>query len=327
MKVEIIICTYNRAEKLKRSMQSIFNAEIPESVTVQLTVVNNNSIDKTENLIKGFTKNNLLLKYLFEEKQGKTYALNKALKYITGDLIAFTDDDITVDKSWIKEMVKALKKYTEYKCFGGKVVAVYPKNMPKWIDINGSMRFLKSVFVDRDDGNLEVEYGNDTISKTPGGCNMFFRRKAIEENGPFRIDLGPVGKELGFSEDIEYCHRLIEKGKRFMYIPSAIVYHPVHTERLKKEYLLNWQYRVAKSEVRRNGGYKGTAKVFGVPRYLYGNMIEHTVGWWLSPQSKNKLYHKLKLYYIAGEIIEHLRIKVQKVIRKNNSVRKKGKGS
>lgn len=273
-------------------------------------MVGNNSTDETESVVKEFLKNDswIKIKYLFEEKQGKSHALNTVLNYITGDIIAFTDDDITVDKGWIREMVGAVERYPKYNCFGCKVVAIYPDNMPKWLDINGSMRFLKSVFCQKDYGNREIEYGDRTISKTPGGGNMFLRRKAIEKNGPFRTDLGPVGRELGFSEDTEYCHRLLEKGERFMYIPSAIVYHPVHTERLKKEYLLNYQYRVGRSEVRRNRGYKDTAKVFGVPRYLYRKMIEHAVGWGLSIQSKKRFYHRLRLYYTAGEIVEHLRM-------------------
>ena len=314
MKVEIIICTYNRAEKLSKAIESVLNAEIPDGIDVELIVVNNNSTDGTESLIKEFSENSsrLKMKYLFEKKQGKSHALNTALKHITGDLIAFTDDDVTVDKYWIKEMVKALERYPEYNCFGGKVVAVYPANMPKWLDIDGSMKFLKSAFVDRDDGDVEIEYGINTISKTPGGCNMFFRRAAIEKNGLFREDLGPIGKQLGFSEDTDYCHRLLEKGERFMYIPSTIIYHPVHTERLTKRYLLDWQYKCGRSEVRRNGGYGGTVKAFGVPRYLVRKFIQHAVGCSLSLETKERFYHRLRLYYAFGEIVEHVRIGFKK---------------
>ena len=314
MKAEIVICTYNRASKLNEAIQSILDADISENVTAQLIIVNNNSTDNTESMVKKFFKNNsgIEIKYLFEKKQGKSYALNTALKHITGDLIAFTDDDVTVDRGWIREMLNGLERHPEGNCFGGKVVSVYPEKMPKWIDIEDTMKFLKSVFVDRNDGNIEVEYGNGTASKTPGGCNMFFRRQAIEKNGPFRTDLGPIGKELGFSEDTEYCQRLLKKGEKFMYIPSAIVYHPVYMERLYKNYLLTWQYKCGRSEVRRNGGYKDITKVFGMPRYLFRKFIQHAMGWGLSIQSKIQFYHRLRLYYTAGEIVEHLRIGFKK---------------
>jgi len=314
MKVEIIICTYNRVDKLRGAIQSILDAEIPENASVQLTVVDNNSIDNTESVTREFSENNsgMEIKYLFEKKQGKSHALNTALKHITGDLIAFSDDDQIVDAHYLKEMVNAVKKHPEYNCFGGKVLPLYPDNMPQWIDINGSMGFLKSVFGHKDEGNKEIEYGNGTISKTPGGGNMFFRREAVEKNGLFRTDLGPIGEELGFSEDTEYCQRLLEKDEKFMYIPSSIVYHSVYTKRLTKGYLLNWQYKCGRSEVRKTGGYKDTAKVFGVPMYLVRKFIQHVVGWGLSVQSKIRFYHKLRLYYTTGEIVEHFKIGFKK---------------
>jgi GT2 family glycosyltransferase len=184
--------------------------------------------------------------------------------------------------------------------------------MPKWLDINGSMKFLKSVFVNRDDGDIEIEYEKGTISKNPGGVNMFFRRNIIEKNGYFRTDLGPKGKKLGFSEDTEYCQRLVKNGEKFMYIPSAIIYHSIHPERLNKKYLLHWQYNCGRSEVRRNGGYKNTIKFLGVPRYIYRKFLEHVVGWSLSHQSKKRFFHKLRLYYTTGELVEHFRINFKK---------------
>jgi glycosyltransferase involved in cell wall biosynthesis len=308
-----VICTYNRAEKLKPALQSIADAEMPDDSSLQLIVVNNHSTDDTEQVTREFSENNSIkLKYLFEAKQGKSHALNAGLKHISGDLIAFTDDDVIVDRGWINAMVNAYKKYPEYKCFGGKVIAEYPESMPEWLDINGSMKFLKSVFVDTDGGNKEIDFSNSPVSRTPGGVNMFFRRNAVEKNGFFRTDLGPIGKDLGFSEDTEYCQRLLEKGERFMYIPSAIVYHPVHAERLKKDYLLKWQYKCGRSEVRRNGGYRDTKKVFGVPRYLFRKFIAHVSGRCLSISEKERFHHKLRLYYTAGEIEEHIRIVFKK---------------
>lgn len=310
MKIEIIICTYNRAERLKRTIQSILSAEMPDNIDVGVIIANNNSADDTETLIKEFSRNGSVpkIKYLFEGTQGKSHALNAALSHINADVIAFTDDDVIVDKGWIKEIINAIKRYPAHNCFGGKAVAVYPENVPKWLDMHGSMGFLKSVFVDRDDGNTEGEYGIHTISDTPGGVNMFFRREAIAKNGLFRTDLGHIGNELGFSEDTEYCQRLMEKGERFMYIPSAVVYHPVHSGRLSKDYILMWQYKCGISEVRRSKGYKNAVRLLGVPRYIYRKFIQHAAGWCFSCQSRKRFYHKLKLYYSSGEIVEHMRL-------------------
>lgn len=320
MRVDIVICTYNRAEKLKDTIQSIYNADIPDNVNARIIIVDNNSTDNTRELIEKYFQDDfgVDIKYLFEKKQGKSYALNTSLQHIACDIVAFTDDDVIVDRYWIKEVVNAAQRYPHYNCFGGKVIALYPQRMPKWLDVDGSMEFLRSALCNRDDGDIEIEYGNVTISKTPGGGNMFFRYNAIEKNGYFRTDLGPMGKELGFSEDTEFCQRLLEMGERFMYIPSAVVYHPVHLERLKKDYLLRWQYKCGRSEVRRNGGYKNTVKAFGIPKYLFRKFLHHVAGWNLSLRIKKRFYHRLRLYYTAGEIAEHIRIGLLKQTSKTN---------
>jgi GT2 family glycosyltransferase len=162
--------------------------------------------------------------------------------------------------------------------------------------------------VDLDNGDEEKQYGAGTQSNAPGGANMFYTREGLERNGPFRTDLGPTGKKLGFSEDTEFCVRFQKRGEVSMYIPGAAVYHPVHKERLEKEYILKWLYNCGKSEVRRAGGYTGSASAFGVPRYLYRKLLQHASGSLLSFHQRTRVYHKLRLYYTAGELIEHLRI-------------------
>ncbi|KAF0221834.1 MAG: glycosyl transferase family [Geobacteraceae bacterium] len=308
MNIDVIICTYNRAQKLVRAVESIFASELMPGHNLRLLIVDNNSKDETAQVLKELSlRHGSRLLSIFEERQGKSRALNAALNRISGNLVAFTDDDVTVDRRWIVEMISALERHRECRCFGGRTVPIYPERLPDWLDLDGSMGFVRSVFVDRFDGEEEVFYGKGrTVSQTPAGVNMFFRREAVQLNGLFRTDLGPQGDELGFSEDTEYCQRLIRLGERFMYIPTAVVNHPVHENRLTKEYLLSWQYRCGRSEVRKCGGYNGAPSLLGIPRYLLRKWASHGIGTFLAYTAVERFYNKLKLYFTSGEIIEHL---------------------
>ena len=311
MDLSIIVCTFNRADMLKQCIESILSCEISESLASEIIVVDNNSSDNTADVIGNFADNNalpMIVRYCFEKSAGKSYALNTGLSHAKGIQVAFTDDDIIVDSQWVKGIMNAFNKYPDYNCFGGRVLARFPSHVPSWFEINGSLKFLRSAFGNRDDGDIETEYGKNTISRTPGGGNMFFRKPVIETNGLFRGDLGPIGNELGFSEDTEYCLRLIQKGEQFMYIPSALVFHIIPDERLEKSYLLQWQYKCGKSEVKRQGGYKNNPEFYNVPRYLIRKFLTHCTGWGLSIKSQPRFYHKLRLYYTAGEIVGHLRM-------------------
>jgi len=310
MKIDAVICTYNRSAMLAKCVESLMRAEVPQGVSVEIMVVDNNSSDDTAAVVKRLAEGappQVKVTYLFEGRQGKSHALNSAVAAASGDIVAFFDDDETVEASWLAAIAAAVRKYPACGSFGGKVVAVYPDEMPEWADLNGSMKFLKSVFVDLDNGDEERQYGKGTRSNTPGGGNMFFTREALERNGPFRTDLGPTGRELGFSEDTEFCVRFQQRGEVSMYIPGVVVYHPVHGERLNKDYVLRWLYNCGRSEARRTCGDNGFAKAFGAPRYLYIKLLRHASASLMSISRKDRFYHRLRLYYTAGELVEHLR--------------------
>ena len=306
--LDILICSYNRAASLDKTLRSLMEMDIPIGASVGITVVDNNSSDATRQVLEQWRdKGPLPVSYLFEPKQGKSHALNTGIGRLAARAVAFTDDDVFVDTGYARAVLDALARHPEVRCFGGKVTAIYPDSLPGWLDLNGSMAFLKSTFVDREDGDVECPFGEGTISSVPGGCNMFFRRGAIEENGLFRTDLGPKGRSLGFSEDTEYCQRLRGRGERFMYIPSAIIRHPVHEERLDKEYLIKWQFNCGRSEVQRAGGYGEAAQLFGIPRYLLRKYLSHCSCSFLSFNESKRFYHRLRRAYTAGEIAGHLR--------------------
>lgn len=305
--LNIVICTYNRAESLKKTLGTLMKMEMPKDVSLEIIVVDNNSNDGTREVIEYFRGNGgLPLTYYFEPVQGKSHALNKAISQLTVRAVAFTDDDVLVDKGYACAVLDALARYPEVSCFGGRVMAVYPEHLPAWLDLDGSMAFLKSTFVDREDGETECMYGAGTASSVPGGCNMFFRRAAIEANGLFRTDLGPKGRQLGFSEDTEYCLRMKSRGERFMYIPSAVIRHPLHAERLEKGYLINWQFNCGRSEALSSDGCSDAVMVFGVPRYLFRKYLLHLAGSLFSKTERRRFFHQLRRAYAAGEITGHL---------------------
>jgi glucosyl-dolichyl phosphate glucuronosyltransferase len=301
MIIDVMICTYNRGAMLKKAMESILHATIPPNYSLRLIIVNNNSQDDTEQIVNSFM-NKAEIVYVREKRQGKSYALNTGLGLIQGDIVLFTDDDITVDDNWFLEIAHAIEQYSNYECFGMRVIGIYPEQLPDWLDITGRMTFLRTALLVRESKDQDAEYQE---GKTPGGVNMFFRRKAVEENGPFRTDLGPKGKKLGFSEDVEYCSRFLDRNKKFMYVSRAVVYHPVHPERLKKSYLLKWQFFCGRSEVSRTRGIQGIPMFKGIPRYLLRQIAEHAVGWTFSLNEKDRFFHRLRLYYATGEFVEY----------------------
>lgn len=284
-------------------LESLFQASLPESHRVEIMVVDNNSNDATKAVVENYSARGYPgLTYIFEGRQGKSHALNTALTRISGDIVAFTDDDAMVDPEYYLSIIRAVEKYPHLDCFGGIIEPVYPDNLPAWMDLDGRLGFLKSAFVDRRDGTVEAPYETLGFSPVPSGCNMFFRRSAININGEFRTDLGPQGKQLGFDEDSEYCRRLVARGRSFMFIPSVIVRHPVYPERLTPQYLWDWRYQCGKSMAISDTD-TTMPKLLGIPRYLFRKCLEEAAGFGLSGNNDtSRAFHKYTLAYNLGQI-------------------------
>ncbi|GAI88184.1 unnamed protein product, partial [marine sediment metagenome] len=120
--ISIIICTFNRYVKLKKVLNYINELIVPDELKYEVIIVDNNSNDKTKGIVERFIKKKpQIFKYLFEQKQGKSYALNSGIKNAHGEIIAFTDDDVRIDRKWLFVIMDAFKRYD---CIGvgGKIL-------------------------------------------------------------------------------------------------------------------------------------------------------------------------------------------------------------
>ena len=99
--VSVIIPAYNEEENILRTLTSLVLNKT--NFAVEIIVVNNNSVDNTENLLQACNVN-----YINEAKQGITAARNAGLQVAKGKYILNADADAIYPSAWIDEMVKPL---------------------------------------------------------------------------------------------------------------------------------------------------------------------------------------------------------------------------
>src|SRR6202012_1761412 len=75
-------------------------------------------------------------RYLFEKRQGKSYALNAGIAAAAGTILAFTDDDITADRHWLAELTKNLWN-RDWAAAGGRIVMEWTREPPRWLSLTG----------------------------------------------------------------------------------------------------------------------------------------------------------------------------------------------
>jgi glucosyl-dolichyl phosphate glucuronosyltransferase len=303
MKISAIVCTHNRCQSLAKALNSLAALTLPEDVQWEVLVVDNNSSDKTREVVqKDFCDRYAgRFRYVFEPRPGKSYALNAGIQQAQGDILAFTDDDVTVEKAWLQNLMAALHN-SEWAGAGGRVIAEWACPPPRWLALEGRYA-LGDTLALFDRGSEAHE-----LFENPFGANMAFRKAMFEKYGGFRTDLGPRAgsREPQKSEDAEFGSRLLDAGERLCYEPSAIVHHWVPESRLQKEYFLTWWFDKGRSDVRKSA-IRLDALGWAIPPRLVRRLISSTIRWMVTIQPHRRFYNKVQVWELAGQIVETYR--------------------
>ena len=302
MKITVILCTYNRCESLSKALESVAMSSLPAAVDWDVLVVDNNSRDLTRMVVEEYCQRfPKRFSYIFEVQQGKSFALNRGVREATGDVLAFIDDDITVEPNWLFELTKPLCD-SQWAGTGGRVYLPEDFSPPSWMAIDGGQSLL-SILALFDQGSQPVP-----LSKPPIGNNMAFRREVFAKYGGFRTDLGPTpGSEIRY-EDTEFGSRVMNGGGKVLYVPSAVVRHAVEERRLKKDYFLAYHFDYGRALIRERGN---RPPIGFVPRSIVSfsdrllNMLPKKIWWWLRESDPQKrFFNKCRVWTTAGEIAE-----------------------
>lgn len=128
--VTVILCTYNRCQILEKALSSIAASTLPQGVEWEVLVVDNNSRDQTREVAEDFCRRYPgRFRYLFEPNPGKSYALNTGIREARGDVLAFLDDDLTVEPTWLQSLTARLDD-GEWAGAGGRTLLAQNLRLP-----------------------------------------------------------------------------------------------------------------------------------------------------------------------------------------------------
>lgn len=284
------------------TLESIATSTLPDSINWEVLVVDNNSRDRTCQVVEDFRRRYPgRFRYLFEPRQGKSHALNTGVREAHGAILAFMDDDVLVEPTCLLNLTSTLH-CGEWAGAGGRILPARDFLPPRWMSLNGPYSLAGPLCGTFDLGEIRRE-----LDRPPHGANMAFRKDMFEKYGGFRIDLGPPPRKVQ-GEDTEFCQRLMRAGERLRYEPSAIVRHPVLEYRLRKKYFLTWMFKHGRAVIRLR---ESRPPVWGIPRNYLGiaNRIGHllpvcALRWVGAVDPKGRFWHKCWTWKISGELVE-----------------------
>ncbi|HNB05255.1 MAG TPA: sulfatase-like hydrolase/transferase [Thauera aminoaromatica] len=292
----ILICTHNRADLLARVIDSLESARQPAGWSVRLFVVANACTDGTHEFLAGRSDraDRLALSWIAEPTPGKSHALNRALPLLEDELVAFVDDDHRVDADYLLGVTAAAERWPEADLFCGRIVPDWDGSEPAWVHDEGPYR-IYPLPVPRYDQGME-DFPIDLEGPIPGGGNLVARLPVIGATGPFAIELGPTGHDLGGSEDADWILRALRKGARLHYAPQILQYHYVDSERLTLSYVARKGYQRSQSVTRVR------AEFDRVPRYMWRKAAGYALGLAFSWRLQARRFYLVRLASSMGEI-------------------------
>jgi glycosyltransferase involved in cell wall biosynthesis len=303
----VLICTYNRANLLAETLDAI--ARSRTALAWEVVVVDNNCTDHTRAVVESRQAHfPVPLRYVFEPRQGKSFALNTGIVATPATIIAFTDDDVRVAEQWLQQACAPMLSNPAIDYTGGPVRPIWDVPPPPWVDqtrpdLWGTLAIL-------DYGPTPFVF--EERARVPLGANMAVRRTLFNRVGHFDTYLGRVGNSLRGQEQAEFFCRSRDAGARGVYLPGMAVEHHVPAPRLTRRYFRRWWFMKGSGRHRLDQVHPTTElgvdlshvpKIAGIPRYMYGSAVRD-IGGYLRCLATGDLLgavrHEMMLCYFAG---------------------------
>jgi glucosyl-dolichyl phosphate glucuronosyltransferase len=224
MFISVLICTRNRADSLRQTLESLFCSGNLESPSWEVLVIES-STDHTGEVCREFQQRfPQHFRFLTEKRLGKCNALNTAIAAAKGDILAFTDDDVLFAPDYVQG-IRTVFISNVADAVQGRVLLDCEGGWPEWLD--GSHALMTDF---RDYGDEVTD-----LKGTLCGTNMVVRAEVFQKTGGFAPELGPGG--IGVYEDTEISLRMRQAGCRLIYAPQILVRHQWARDRLTKSFL------------------------------------------------------------------------------------------
>jgi len=215
-RVSVVVCTHNGARTLPQCLDAVQSLSYPN---FELIVVDDGSSDGSADIAR--SRGATLVEI---EHRGLSAARNTGIERAGGEIVAFLDDDAFPDPDWL-QYVAAQLQANGHGGIGGP-------NIPP------DDGLVADCVAAAPGGPIHVLISDREAEHVPG-CNMAFRKSALEEIGGFDERFRVAG------DDVDVCWRLQESGRTLGFSAGAVVMHRRRDSILR---YLKQQYGYGKAE-------------------------------------------------------------------------------
>jgi GT2 family glycosyltransferase len=200
-RMSVVVCVFNEETTIAQCLENLANLEYPQ---FEVIVVDDGSTDATWEIAAVFARRHGF-RLIRTENRGLSNARNTALAAARGEIVAFLDGDAWPDRHWLT--------YLAVSFLGGEYVGVGGPNITSPGD-----GLIADAVAPAPGGPIHVLLSDSEAEHIPG-CNMAFRKAALEAVGGFDPQFQIAG------DDVDICWRLQRRGWKIGFSPAAVVWH------------------------------------------------------------------------------------------------------
>jgi len=193
----VVIPSYNRVHTIERAINSVLQQTYQE---FEIIVVDDGSKDSTAEIVSDFSRNDIRVRYVYQENQGTQAARNHGLHLACGKYISFLDSD----DEWLPDFLETTKKKFDEDSSLGCVYC-----WTGYEDVNGRICLAHEDYLE---GNIYVEALKQGFITGP--LSLVIKRTCFDE-------IGEWDESFKACQDDDICFRLAKRF-RFALIPKIL---------------------------------------------------------------------------------------------------------
>ncbi|MBT9315557.1 hormogonium polysaccharide biosynthesis glycosyltransferase HpsE [Leptothoe spongobia] len=233
----IVICTYDGAQRIPAVLDRLQQQLDVHEVQWEVFVIDNNSTDSTEAVVRQYQKNwpsEIPLRYFFEGRQGAAYARQLAIEKARSELVGFLDDDNLPADDWVAAAYKFGQDHPSVGAYGSQIHGQFDGALPD------DFHRIQSFFALTQRGGTAHAY-RPRLRVLPPSAGLVVRRKAWLNHVPKQLILtGRHDEQMLTGEDLEAITHIRRGNWEIWHNPAMKVWHHIPACRLQRSYLLSF---------------------------------------------------------------------------------------
>jgi len=215
-KISIIVPAYNEAATISIVIDKLLSLNLINDIKKEIIIVNDCSIDNTENLIQNIIKLNEGLEIVYikhEKNSGKGAAIHTGIKNATGDYLIIQDADLEYDPNEINKLLKPVIDGYADVVYGSRFIGGAPHRILFfWHTIgNKFLTFLSNLFTNLNLTDMETCY---KLFKTSIIKNIPLNEKRFGFEPEITTKIARIKNIRIYEVGISYYGRTYAEGKK-----------------------------------------------------------------------------------------------------------------